>query len=291
MADRLRKAHRFATVPEHLIRDQTLSDRAFRLWCVLDRYAGAADSAFPRRATLAGDLCCSTASLDRAITELVDGGWLHKERRGRGESNVYTLLVAKVPSVTRRRSVIREGVVTGEDSRVVTSDESVVITGDDTLSSPVMTGVVTSDEHKEEPPKDESSKDSPSADAEGRDLNAGRDDVERLCTHLADRIEANGSRRPTITKRWRDAARLLMDTDGRTEEQVHAAIDWCQAHEFWRANILSMPTLREKYDTLRLRAQAERSPRPIENRHNVPENDPDRAARVAAFGGQRASEA
>ena len=81
-----------------------------------------------------------------------------------------------------------------------------------------------------------------------------RPDADRLCEHLADRIEANGSKRPTITRRWRDAARLMLDNDGRTEQQITAAIDWCQKNEFWRANILSMPKLREKYDQLRLEA-------------------------------------
>lgn len=81
-----------------------------------------------------------------------------------------------------------------------------------------------------------------------------RDDVERLCQHLADRIEQNGSKRPSITKSWRTAARLLLDKDGRTEDQVHGCIDWCQDSDFWRSNVLSMPKLREKYDTLRLQA-------------------------------------
>ncbi|WIX76000.1 hypothetical protein QRX50_31570 [Amycolatopsis carbonis] len=88
-----------------------------------------------------------------------------------------------------------------------------------------------------------------------RDLNDGRDDVERLCEHLAKRIEDHGSKRPTITKAWRDAARLLLDADGRTAEQVHTAIDWCQDHEFWRSNIMSMPKLRAQYDRLRLEAK------------------------------------
>jgi hypothetical protein len=81
-----------------------------------------------------------------------------------------------------------------------------------------------------------------------------RPDVERLCTRLADRVEANGSKRPVVSRKWRDAARLLIDKDGRTEEQVAACIDWCQADEFWRGNVMSMPTLREKYDRLRLDA-------------------------------------
>jgi hypothetical protein len=82
-----------------------------------------------------------------------------------------------------------------------------------------------------------------------------RDDVESVCTHLADKIEANGSKRPVIGKRWRDAARLMIDADGRTEQQILKAIDWCQASDFWRGNVMSMPTLRTKYDQLRLAAQ------------------------------------
>lgn len=82
-----------------------------------------------------------------------------------------------------------------------------------------------------------------------------RDDVQQVCAHLADRIEENGSKRPTIGKGWKDAARLMIDRDGRTVDQIIKAIDWCQDDEFWRPNIMSMPKLREKYDQLRLAAQ------------------------------------
>ena len=89
-----------------------------------------------------------------------------------------------------------------------------------------------------------------------------RPEITRLCAHLADRIEANGSKRPTITKGWHDAARLMLDRDNRTEDQVRAAIDWCQNDEFWRANVLSMPKLRDQYEQLRLQAQRARAVRP-----------------------------
>jgi hypothetical protein len=82
-----------------------------------------------------------------------------------------------------------------------------------------------------------------------------RPDVEHLCDLLADRIEANGSKRPTIGKGWRDAARLMLDRDERSLEEIVGAIEWCQADNFWRSNILSMAKLREKYDQLRLQAQ------------------------------------
>lgn len=80
-------------------------------------------------------------------------------------------------------------------------------------------------------------------------------DVEQICRHLADRIEANGAKRPLITAKWRTAARRMIDADGRTVEQILGAIDWCQNDDFWRANILSMPKLREKYDQLSLQAR------------------------------------
>lgn len=96
----------------------------------------------------------------------------------------------------------------------------------------------------------------------GNLLEVPREDIDRVCTHLADRIAEDGSRRPTIGKGWRDAARLMLDKDDRTEEEIHAAIEWCQNHHFWRSNILSMPTLREKFDRLRKAAMSEQQPRP-----------------------------
>ena len=87
-----------------------------------------------------------------------------------------------------------------------------------------------------------------------------RDDVEQICTHLAARIAADGSKPPTITNEWRRQARLLLDEDRTprlTVDKVIALINWCQDSAFWRANIRSMPKFREKYDTLRLQALAE----------------------------------
>jgi hypothetical protein len=83
----------------------------------------------------------------------------------------------------------------------------------------------------------------------------------RLCDLLADEIQTNTGNRPNVGKRWLDAARLLLDRDGLTPEQVTYLIRWSQADEFWRSNILSMPKLREKRDTLILRIKAEHAQR------------------------------
>ena len=101
-----------------------------------------------------------------------------------------------------------------------------------------------------------------------------RDDVERVCRHLADAVEANGSKRPHVSERWRTEARRLIDLDGRTPDQIIRAIDWCQSDAFWRANVLSMPKLREKYDQLRLAAEREQA----QSRSADPRGDALRAA-------------
>lgn len=109
-----------------------------------------------------------------------------------------------------------------------------------------------------------------------RSLNDGREDAMRLCIHLADRIEGNGNLRPTISQEWLTSARLLLDNDKRTEAQAHKAIDWCQASEFWRKNVMSMPKLRERYDRLRMEADDERKAQANGNgRSSAP--GPDRA--------------
>ena len=89
-----------------------------------------------------------------------------------------------------------------------------------------------------------------------------RGDVTMLCNLLADLIERNGSKRPTVTKAWMDDARRMLDLDGREPEKAARLIRWSQDDDFWRANILSMPKFREKYDQLRLQAEKPTSSRP-----------------------------
>lgn len=87
-----------------------------------------------------------------------------------------------------------------------------------------------------------------------------REDVELLCKRLHDRISGNGSK-AEITTPWRNAARLMLDRDGRDFDKAMRLIDWCQDDPFWNSNILSMPTFRAKYDQLRLRANSESATR------------------------------
>lgn len=95
-----------------------------------------------------------------------------------------------------------------------------------------------------------------------------REDVERICVYLADKVEANGSKRPTITHEWRREARLLLDEKRPipvTVDRVINAIDWATADHFWHRNVLSMPTLRKQWERLRLARKAEMEGKPQRN--------------------------
>ncbi|MFC9767753.1 hypothetical protein, partial [Rhodococcus jostii] len=75
-------------------------------------------------------------------------------------------------------------------------------------------------------------------------------------------MTANGCRTPTITKKWRDDARLLLDRDRIALQDALAVLRWSQANEFWKANILSIPKLRAKFDTIRLQMERDGAPLP-----------------------------
>lgn len=83
-----------------------------------------------------------------------------------------------------------------------------------------------------------------------------REDVERVCNHLADRIERLTGKRPGISQGWRNAARLLIDADERDPELIIRVIDWVAKDDFWQGNILSMPTLRKQFEKVMLKSGA-----------------------------------
>lgn len=86
---------RYGRVPRGLLRNPNLSDRAARLYGLLDDYAGADGKAFPARATLAEACGCSVDTIDRTLTELDGAGWLIKVPRRRDDggqtSTLYVL--------------------------------------------------------------------------------------------------------------------------------------------------------------------------------------------------------
>ena len=88
------------------------------------------------------------------------------------------------------------------------------------------------------------------------------DSVEyQLAMYLFDKIKQNNPAHLDLTEsqkqKWADHIRLMIERDKRTPKQIHNMIDWCQADDFWRQNILSTAKLRKQYDTMAPRAMKE----------------------------------
>lgn len=205
-------------------------------------------NAFPSQELIAEEAHVSVRTVKRCIVALAEAGELTVENRkgaavGRARTNYYELpeFIAHLEA-TKGQSVHERR---GDTAAPEPADE---------VPSDARRGDIRADEVPAVAPHEPSSEPSENRQPTSA-LAEVRDEVVDLCNHLADRIVANGSKRPTITDRWLNACRLMIDRDGRTPDQIRRAIDWCQDDEFWRANVLSMPTLRSRYDQLRLAAK------------------------------------
>ncbi|MFF1711216.1 helix-turn-helix domain-containing protein [Streptomyces sp. NPDC058268] len=89
--DRLKAHELWVQTPHVFILDHKISDAAFRLGCLLAKYAGRNGCAFPKQQTLATDLNWSLRTVSRRITELRESGWLRSERRWAGGPCNYYL--------------------------------------------------------------------------------------------------------------------------------------------------------------------------------------------------------
>lgn len=76
-----RRKHKFITVDTPILTDCELSDGAFRLYCVLIRYAGNDNGCWPGVTRLAKDTGKSEASIKRLLGELTTRGLISRQRR------------------------------------------------------------------------------------------------------------------------------------------------------------------------------------------------------------------
>jgi hypothetical protein len=117
-------------------------------------------------------------------------------------------------------------------------------------------------------------------------------EASKLAALLKSEIIANKSDyriTPAQERKWGQTADRMLRLDGRKCEEIADLIRWVQHNEFWMANVLSMDTLREKFDALQLKrgrtngngnADGSARPKPTEvERHTVNPCDIVRAAR------------
>lgn len=83
-------------------------------------------------------------------------------------------------------------------------------------------------------------------------------DEMKSASRLWSKIQTNNqeTKAPNL-QHWADDLRLMHERDGRSWEKINRMIDWSQADAFWSGVILSAKKLREKYDQMAAKANAE----------------------------------
>jgi len=217
----------FQQIPNWVF-ESDVSATAIKLYLVLrkngDNKRGVS---FWSRKKLAEQLGTSTNTMDRAKKELIDMGALcqinRKNKDGDWTSNLYHLHTSSLVNCRYLYSPVDRPIPTSGDTPIPTSGEL-------------------TNNHIE---------------LRTNELNTRTygDENHQACNLLADLIQANGSRRPTVNDKWLSDMERLHRIDERSWEQITKAIEWCQADDFWRGNIMSPGKLRKQYDQLRLAAQ------------------------------------
>jgi hypothetical protein len=89
-------------------------------------------------------------------------------------------------------------------------------------------------------------------------------EAEKLAALLSGEIRRNAPDyriTPAKQRKWADVADRMLRLDHKSYDEIAGMIVWVQRDEFWRANVLSMQKLREKFDDLKIRRARESKPR------------------------------
>src|SRR6266542_3706586 len=80
----------FTQIPNILLKSP-LTSNAKVVYAQLLSYAWTNDRCYPGQVRMAEDVGISQSTINRALKELEDAGWLSIEKRGQGKTNIYTL--------------------------------------------------------------------------------------------------------------------------------------------------------------------------------------------------------
>ena len=79
----------FSQIPNVVLRNPLLGDKALRLYTLLLSYAWQEEECFPGQETLAKDMGCTRKSITNALNELKKHKLIDWQRRGLGKVNIY----------------------------------------------------------------------------------------------------------------------------------------------------------------------------------------------------------
>lgn len=226
------KLPKHGAVPVALLLEPTLTLADLKVYTALSSFQGSNDDAFPSREAIVERCGCALETVSRAVSHLVELGWIQRVRRP-NQSSIYRVMM--------ETDEISEMTATSQPE--MTAPSLPKQTGNDRPVTPEMTAPslpsIKQKDHSKRPllfPED-----STSFILSTLLLTEHRKTDEKFLV---------GKDGPTV-QRWAQDIDKLIRLDKRTPEEIRAVILWCQSPGcFWVSNILSGAKLREKFPTL-----------------------------------------
>ena len=203
-----------------------------------------ADGFDPTSATLQLYSGLSANGIVKAREKLKALGLIDFKSRGRKKSTIYKFL-----DLSSNKSVVNSSDNSGDKSSDISGDNG----GD--ISVPL-------NKTKQDKTKQNNTSGKSGTSHKKAARKFAKDSVEmELALYLFEKIKQNNPEHTDLTEsqkqKWADSIRLMIERDKRTPQKIRNMIDWCQADNFWKQNILSTAKLRKQYDTMRPKAKAE----------------------------------
>ena len=206
---------------------------------------------------LARDAGVGVDQLRTAIARLIDAGYVHRYRElADGRPVLRTSVTDRALSSEEWDQALDAGRVPaprrGDVPEVETPQPGETQGGTNEVDAPT----------NETPPTTESSAEIPTTQVAAK----GWDEARELSEYLADAIVESGgpdANRPKVTASWVEHMEKLVRIDGRTPDQVRAAVDWVHRSPpdtqgaWWADKVLSPSNLRRHYEKLRRQARRE----------------------------------
>ena len=117
-----------------------------------------------------------------------------------------------------------------------------------------------------------------------------REDVQQVLDVIDAHCDHHGFKKPSRTKRNIAAARLMLDTDQRSVDDIITVMRFVTMDDFWPDKIRSAAKLRTQFDQLKYQAQKHNSPAAITGTQYARPTPSDRARSTLALGEQLANE-
>lgn len=198
-------------------------------------------STYAGQVRLAREADVSERTVRRFMAEAETVGWLCREPQHAG------------PGDGRGRREDRVFLHVNGDRSLCPCADNLAGESDTSHRPPGVVSPATRGANDEAAPSSRGTQDEPTtSDVPPSDVTSSDAEAARLAELLADLIEQNGSKRPTVTKSWVTEIDRMIRLDSRSVDLVEKCIRWSQADSFWRANIMSPGKLRKHYDRLRL---------------------------------------